>query len=109
MAFDLSITRFVRAFVVILVVLALVSVVGLYFESGLSALPEPLLFLYISVVLAYGVFRQELEHPRVQVAFGIGVAGYGALVYLQTGGIFWLVLGIAAVVIIGRNVLFLRE
>lgn len=109
MGFELSISRLVKAFVVVLVALALFSVVGLYLEGGVSVLAEPLLFLYISLVLAYGVFREQLEHPRVQVAFGVGVAAYGALVYVQTGGILWLIVGIAAVIIVARNVLFLRE
>ncbi len=107
---ELARSRAVRAFAVVLVALAVVTTVGLYLDGGISvSLLEGLIFLYISIVLAYGVFRGVLDEPRVQIAFGVGVAVYGLLIYLLDGQLLWLAVGLGAAALTARNVLFLRE
>ena len=106
---DLSRSRAAKLLVLLLVVLAVATTVGLYVDRGLRALPEGLIFLYISLVLAYGVVRERLETPPVQTAFGLGIAAYGTAVYLTEGGWLWIGLAVVAALLAGRNLLYLRE
>lgn len=92
-----------------LVVMAVVSVVGLFVVDGGGALAEPLLFLYISLVVAYGIFIEDINHPLVQGAFGVGVVAYGGYVYRQTGSLVWLAVSAVGVVLIVHNAAVVRD
>ncbi len=92
-----------------LVVLGAASVVGLFFVEGPGALAEPLLIFYLCLVAAYGVFTEDLDHPRVQAAFGVGIAAYGAVVYAGGASVIWLVVAIVGLVLVVRNLADLRD
>lgn len=92
-----------------LVAMGVAVVVGLYVVEGPGALAEPLLVLYLCLVVAYGVFREDLDHPRVQAAFGIGVAAYGGLVYLEGASAVWLLVAIVGLFLVVRPFVARRE
>lgn len=97
--------RLAKVVVVVLLILGSVTTIALYIEGGVTAIPEGLLLLYLGAVLAYGVFEGELETPRVQTAFGIGVAGYALLIFGQQGGILWVGIAGVAIVLVIRNLI----
>ncbi|MES3516964.1 MAG: hypothetical protein PPP58_04785 [Natronomonas sp.] len=102
-------SRILRISVVVLFVLGLLSAFGAALDGTRGMLLEALLFVYMGAVLVYGVFRTSLEHPRVQLGLGVGVAAYGLVVYLGGGSILWLIVGIGAALLLLRNGLFLGE
>lgn len=105
-----GIERAVEVVVALMVVVAAASVVGLLVVDGPGVLAEPLLFLYICLVVAYGVFVAEIDHPRVQVAFGVGVALYGGFLYVDTGGsVIWLAIALLGLYLVVRNSAPFRE
>ncbi|CAI50122.1 uncharacterized protein NP_4062A [Natronomonas pharaonis DSM 2160] len=87
--------RRARIIVVVLVVITGLSALARAVEGGATGAIEGGLLLYVALVLAYGVFTGALETPSVQAAFGVGLAGYGGLLYGTGGGVLWL--GLAAV------------
>ena len=106
---DSRINLAAKALVVFLVALGLLTVAAAVMEGHLAALPEGLLFVYLGVVLAFGLFRGELEAPGVQIAFGLGIVAYGLLIYAREDSMIWLLVAILAALLVGRNLLYLRK
>jgi len=85
--------RKARILVVVLLLVAALTAVAGTVERGFVGAIEGVVFLSIALVLGYGVFTSTLETPTVQTAFGIGLAAYGALLYVTGGSLLWLGLG----------------
>lgn len=98
-----------RILVVFVLALAVAMAVGQFVTFGLSGALEGLIFVYIAAVLTYGVFRERLESPEVQVAFGLGIGAYGALMYASNGNVLWLGLAAVAAFLVARNLAFLTQ
>lgn len=73
-------------------------------ENGASGLAEGIALLYIAVVLVYGVFSGRLNTPQLQAAFGVGLAAYGSLLYLEYGSLLWLGVMFLGAVVTVENV-----
>ncbi|WP_458205814.1 hypothetical protein [Haladaptatus sp. NG-SE-30] len=108
-----DVTTVVKLFASLLLVVALVSVVGLVSESGVTGLLQGITLLYIAVVLFVGVFRDVTRTRRWRVAFFGGVVVWSIADYLFGGrDEFSLLLGLAGLVMlvgIGYDYLQTRE
>jgi hypothetical protein len=83
MASDSRVTTLVKLLVVALIGVTLVSTAVVSRTVGPRAALPGLVGLYLSLVLAVGVFATSLLDPRFQVAFALGLAALGALLYLD--------------------------
>jgi predicted Co/Zn/Cd cation transporter (cation efflux family) len=106
---DEQITLLVKGFVLALLATSLLNlVVGVRDGGGLAALSGALVFVYMSVVLAAGVFADRLFAPRVQIALFAGLTAYWMYDYLErdtTLSILLVVFGLAVIIQQGRRLL----
>lgn len=98
-----------RVLAVFVLAVAVTSTLAQLLEGGPAAALDGVVFVYIAVILAYGVFREKLESPTVQVAFGLGIGAYGTILYFDTRSLLWLGLTSIAIVLVVRNLLYLSE
>jgi hypothetical protein len=79
---DSAVSTLAKLLVVALIGVTLVSTAVVSRRAGPRAALPSLIGLYLSLVLAVGVFGVGLLDPRFQVAFAFGLAALGAVLYL---------------------------
>lgn len=82
--------RRARIIAVFLLLITGITAIAGTIDRGLEGAIEGLVLMYIAAVLGFGIFSGRLETPPIQVAFGIGLAAYGGLLYVSGGGFLWL-------------------
>lgn len=103
MAPDSRVTALVKLFVVALIGVALVSTAVVSREASPRAALPGLIGLYLSLVLAVGVFATSLLDPRFQVAFAFGLAALGAVLYLDGYALFGALLAVVGLFTLGTK------
>lgn len=80
---DVTVTILAKLLAVALLGVTGVGTVVLLSDGGLSAAVPGLLGLYVSLVLAIGVFTERMLDDRVQTAFAAGFVAWGVHVSLE--------------------------
>jgi uncharacterized membrane protein len=106
---DEQVTLLSKGFVVVLLAISLLAL-AIEFRDGSSlvALSGALVFVYVSSVLAIGVFTDRLFAPETQIALFVGFTAYWVYDYVErdnTLSILLVVFGLAVLVQQGRRLL----
>lgn len=94
---------------VVVFAVAVITAVGNTLVRGAAGALEGILFVFLAGVLLYGVFRNRLEAPPVQAAFGVGLTAYGSFLYLTGGSLLWLALAGVGGALVANNLAELRS
>ncbi|PSP73151.1 hypothetical protein BRC86_09750 [Halobacteriales archaeon QS_3_64_16] len=106
---DEQVTLLAKGFVLLLLAISLFTLVVEFREDGaLVALSGALVFVYVSSVLAIGVFTDRPFGPVTQIALFVGFTAYWAYGYFArdtTLSILLIVFGLAVLLQQGRRLL----
>jgi hypothetical protein len=106
---DEQVTLLSKGFVLLLLAISLLALVVEFREDGtLVALSGALVFVYVSSVLAVGVFTDRLFAPETQIALFVGFTAYWAYDYFErdtTLSILLVVFGLAVLLQQGGRLL----
>lgn len=100
---DSTVTTLVRLLVVGLLAITVVSAYVLSIDDGFQGAVPALLGLYITIVLAIGVFTERMFDARVQAAFAVGFVAWSVYIYLDQSAILGAVLSITGLFYLGTE------
>jgi hypothetical protein len=103
MVSDSAVSTLAKLLVVALIGVTLVSTAVVSRRAGPRAALPSLLGLYLSLTLAVGVFGVGLLDPRFQVAFALGLAALGAVLYLAGSAVAGALLAIVGLFTLGTK------
>lgn len=98
MVTDSAVTTLTKLFVVALIGITVVSR-----RAGPRAAILSLIGLYLSIILAVGVFAGGLLDPRFQVAFAFGLVAIALYVYLSISALLGALLAIVGLFTLGTK------
>ncbi len=100
---DSTVTVLVKSFVAGLLAVTVVSTYLIGRGSGPVAAVPGLLGVYIALTLAGGVFVTGLLDVRFQVAFALGIAAFGASLYLADRALVGVLLAVVGLFTLGTR------
>lgn len=103
MVTDSAVTTLTKLFVVALIGITVVSTAIVSRRAGPRAAIPSLIGLYLSIILAVGVFAGGLLDPRFQVAFAFGLVAIALYVYLSISALLGALLAIVGLFTLGTK------
>ncbi|MCL7417391.1 MAG: hypothetical protein M8354_06075 [Halalkalicoccus sp.] len=100
---DSTVTVLTKLLVVGLLAVTLVSTYLVSRQSGPVAAIPGLIGIYITLVLAVGVFVTSLLDPRFQVAFALGVTAFGVSMYFTDSALVGVLLAVVGLFTLGTK------
>lgn len=102
---DATVTALVKLLVTTLLAVVLVSVYFLIQQDGVGTMlqVQVALALYITLLVAVGVFTERLLTTGFQTALALGLAAWGVYLYSVDGSIIGAVLAVAGLLYLGSQ------